>query len=556
MRIALAIALLATAPAAAQQQAEYSESATDGIISGTVQNTRGEPISGAWVVIQGNTRGESRQRISRHAATNAAGQVRFDSLPNGGYHPSIQHAGHTVGRRQQQNIELLGDEARASFTLVAQRAPVITGQVFDEAGAPMFRARVQLFRDTVVDGRPTLQMDHSASTDDRGIYRLTTSNPGRYVLMATHTEAAFPRGSAPRSTGLTFFPNSPDLSAAARLDLAFDQPEQRFDITLLPAPATGLGVSVFTGPNARACRNCRYSLRRADGPYVYEIATGATSRSPGFTYGGVPAGAYRILVADYQMHEGWWAVAETTLVEGRATQFEVVTQPPVLLSGRVAVEAPAEDLFRREPDQEWDPIRVHANMDDNRGFFGQGPEITWQQGITEDRQEFALGPFPPLRVRPQVSITGGNGYLAAIQRQGRPIPSPVLDLSQPGPWTNLELVVRFDPAQPAVVITTGAGTSLRPRVYRVLLAPVREANPFGIPANSTCAGPERCDLAPAPPGEYRLVALPQDAPHDFDLNNPQTLERLAPWIRNATLTPGENPPIPLSVAPAELPPSP
>ena len=194
------------------------------------------------------------------------------------------------------------------------------------------KTRIQLFILATNDGELFVSPGPSTITDDRGIYRISVARPGRYWVMATHMEASFPLGSAPQSTGTVFYPNSPDLLFAHFADLAFDQPDTRFDITLPPAPRTAITVGLLSGPKGRPCAQCAFSLRRVEGPYEYEWIHGEIGgRLPGFGYRGIPAGDYRILVEDRDSDtRGWWAIEDVALVEDDPVELAIATQPPAV----------------------------------------------------------------------------------------------------------------------------------------------------------------------------------------------------------------------------------
>ena len=537
-------------PAAAQQAASVGltprepDAPRDGVILATVVNTRGEPLAGAWVVLEGYVGQLRAERIGRHASTDSAGRARFDLLPNGTYRPEIRMAGRFFDRRTEQ-VKLEGPKAEARFDLVLPRKPVLTGRIVDYAGTPMERARVQVFQRAFTENGETILPSRSSSTDDRGAYRIVVDQPGRYWIMASHTEMAFPRGAAPRSTGVAFFPNSPDLLAAAPIDLAFDQPEQSLDITLPPAPPTALTVAIVSGPAGKPCAQCSYSLRKVDGSVVYEIIRGGTGEQLGFSYSGIPAGQYRVYVQDSGANADWWAIGEAIVVEGRPSEALVATQPPIIVSGKVTLQDPPSDLA--QPTNEIEkPIGLNLVQETNMGFFGTRGRVQTDAQLPLDAPAFSFGPIPPGTARFHLWMQRGNGYLAGISRAGRPLESAILDLAQPGPWTDLELIVRFDPAQPKIRIDRLASGNVEGQQFQITLLPDA---PFGGRQDAPCAAEDVCYVNPVPPGRYRIVATAAASAGRLNFHDPKVWERLSPWARTVTLTPGENPTISLTPAP-------
>ncbi|MEZ5362877.1 MAG: carboxypeptidase-like regulatory domain-containing protein [Bryobacterales bacterium] len=476
-----------TCSAFAQTPPDAPPQANDGVIVATVVNTRGEPLSGAWVSLQGDIVAAPTRKAVRHAAADDAGRARFRGLPNGYYHFAVRMAGHE-SQAQTQSVTLQGEHAEAEVRLVLGRKPVLTGRVLDPAGRPLERADIKLLRRLTRDGVAEVKLAGATMTDDRGVYRVALREPGRYWLMVSHSEQPFPRGSAPLLTGVTFYPNAPDLASAMPLELDFDQPERELDIPMLSAPATSLRMAIASGPSNAPCGGCRYALRRVEGSLEYDIVSGHSGRQQNpFEYGGIPAGAYRIYVADQGMHQGWWGVGETTVVEGRQTEGAIATQPPIAISGRLVFEGEPQQLQDLPPELP-KTIQVQFNRERSESLFGGMRSGQDTVELEPDAREFHFDPMPPAIVQPHVWLRGANSYIASIKRDGRPLPSASLDLMQPGPWDNLEITVRFDPAQVRIEIEGELPklTAQPPPIYTLLIEPDLTTNPFGRRQTVSC----------------------------------------------------------------------
>jgi hypothetical protein len=422
--------------------------------------------------------------------------------------------------------------------------------VVDERGTPLLNAQVQAFRLSSNDGEPYLNQVQGASTDDRGVYRLSVHEAGRYWIMAFHMEPSFPRGSAPRSTGVVFYPNSPDLLASLPADLSFDQPEATLDIMLPPAARTEVAAGILSGPDSRPCTRCRYSLQRVEGPFRYELTSGQTGRDAGFDTRGVPPGQYQIYVQDDGGHQGWWAIEEAALVEDRTTALTIQTQPPIVVSGRVTLEDPPAEAIEQARERP-DAVSVQLNPFGNQ-FFSARDGSGSRAELRLEQSEFTLAPLPPEKFRVEVLVQNANGYLAGMALQGRDLTSPFLDFSQPGPWNNLELRVRFDLAEPqfriAGAVPDPAASSGAP-AYRLVIAPDSESNPFGRYSETHCISDGQCYVPQLPPGRYWVIALPAAGRGGLDLQDFEARKKLAPWGREISLSPSQNPRIDLTPAP-------
>jgi protocatechuate 3,4-dioxygenase beta subunit len=505
----------------------------------------GSPVKGAVISVQGGPR--SDRPVRGRATTDAAGLARFAGLPKSSYWLEAQMAGYSLPTRVR-TLEIQGPGARATVKLQLARRPILTGQVVDEQGAPMPDTRIQLFELTTGDGEATVSPSWSTTTDDRGFYRLSVAEPGRYWVMATHMELSFPRGSAPRPTGSVFFPNSPDMLSSLPADLSFDQADTVFDFTLPPAPRTELAAGLLSGRGGWPCAQCAYSVRMIEGDYDYEVIGGSISGGlAGFEYRGIPAGQYRIFVEDQAEDTlGWWAIEEVSLVEDRPVALSIETKPPVALAGGLTLEDPPSE-WTAEQRENADAVQVQLTQAGNSFFTVHRTSGTRTQ-LPPEAAEFALGPLPPGKFRLEVWAQGTDAYLAGVARQGRPLPAPLLDLSQPGDWTNLELRVRFDMARPVIRIPALSTRGQWWTMQRVVLVPDRDQNPFGHTMEGYCGHDGSCDISPVPPGRYWAIVV-QQSQGEINFRDLAVRSRLAQWGREIDLTPGENSPIELKPVP-------
>jgi hypothetical protein len=392
----------------------------------------------------------------------------------------------------------------------------------------------------------------STTTDDRGSYRISVPEPGRYWVMATHMEASFPLGSAPQATGSVFYPNSPDLLAAQPADLAFDQPETTFDITLPPAPRTELAAGLLAGADGRPCARCAYSLRRVEGAYDYELIGEAISgRLPGFQYRGIPPGHYRIYVEEQEGDSlGWWAIEDVMLAEDRPLALTITTQPQVAVAGRVTLEDPPPGWIAENRERAG-AVQVQLTQVGDP-FFTMHHAAASRSERSAGESEFTLGPMPPAPFSLQGWVQGTDAYLAGVARQGRGLPAPLLDFSQPGAWTDLELRVRFDMARPVIRIPAQTAVSETWTMHRIVLVPDPQQNPFGHYMEGYCGPDGVCEVSPLPPGRYWAVVFFQHTGEAIDFQDPQVRNQLARWAREIDITPGENPAIEVKPVPPEV----
>jgi hypothetical protein len=155
-----------------------------GLILGQVVDADGnQPIGGALVTLT--------LRAARPIRAMADGQGRFvfRDLPKGNYGLAATRPGHVDGaygrlRPSGPTLPLeLGDGERASGVSIAMwRHAAIAGVVQDELGEPVVNTAVRVLRRQIVGGQWRFVPGAQDQTDDRGVYRIGTLEPGEYAV--------------------------------------------------------------------------------------------------------------------------------------------------------------------------------------------------------------------------------------------------------------------------------------------------------------------------------------------------------------------------------------
>lgn len=133
-------------------------------------------------------------RVGRSVIADAQGAFDVRHLPAGRYFVSVTLRGYLnggVGQRKpagQGTAFPVADGEKAAVTVRMIRGGVVTGTVYGEHGETISNAQVNVYRYTNMMGARRLQPTSGASTDDRGVYRLHSLQPGDYFVAATHNE--------------------------------------------------------------------------------------------------------------------------------------------------------------------------------------------------------------------------------------------------------------------------------------------------------------------------------------------------------------------------------
>ena len=180
-------------PAAPQPAAR-----TGMVVGQVVDGTSGQPVAEAIVSLSRS--GESMGRVM----ADDEGRFFFTQLPQGDFYIEATKEGHIAGRYNQRSpgnqsspLSLSDGERRTDVVLRVWKYGVIGGTVVDEAGEPVVGVTVRALAKNVVAGRQrfgTLDFNEPAlaTTDDRGMFRLSRLPPSSYVVVVPSTHATVP----------------------------------------------------------------------------------------------------------------------------------------------------------------------------------------------------------------------------------------------------------------------------------------------------------------------------------------------------------------------------
>jgi hypothetical protein len=334
--------------------------------------------------------------LSRTTVSDEQGRFVFDAVPAGGFILTAmkeQYLTSSYGAKgpgRPGTLISVAEGQRLGVALALPRGGVITGSVYTQDGDPLVGAQVRASRLTYANGVRRPQATAGASTDDRGVYRLSNLLPGEYlvsVLQNSGTAAELGRvedetfhaalqaarqgGRTPSSVVVvpvgaqgpiapplgfvpTYYPSSVSLSAATAVTIAAGDERSGMDITAQSVRASNISGVVAGMPanssvqvslvnddplaesaaqsSARAANDGTFTLRNvAPGQYTIHAVV-----VPGPVVMDLGGGRRTVTPAkEVDPASRLWAAAPLT-VDGQTSPRIVLTlQPPRTVSGTV-----------------------------------------------------------------------------------------------------------------------------------------------------------------------------------------------------------------------------
>ncbi len=303
---ALTLALVAlTGPAVGQGRqnsdaANRPQAAGGAIITGRVfAGDSGVPLRRALVAAQGGGRPIVTQ-------TDLDGRFQL-RVPAGRWTLGASKAGYVTLRLGQRRsfesvppLDVAEGQRIVDADFVLPRGAAITGRVYDELGDPVQDARVQALRYWMVRGRRQVsQTGLTATTDDRGAYRLHGLAPGQYYVSARIDTPPLDRGDEqPLKYASTYFPGTTNVADAQRILVTVGDEQTDVSFLLLPvrtARVSGVVVDASGAPLSGVSMNLVTAFDSADGA-VSSGASGTVRSDGSFTLTDVIPGTYTLLL--------------------------------------------------------------------------------------------------------------------------------------------------------------------------------------------------------------------------------------------------------------------
>jgi protocatechuate 3,4-dioxygenase beta subunit len=303
MAVAVAIlwATLALQPAQAPANAQIS--------GRVVASGSGAPIEGAQVMLvpirRANPTGATPTfpaGMPPQRATDPDGKFIFEHVIPGEYRLNVNKSGFITvpipgpGGAPPPTFTLEAGQVLDAGVIALTKGGVIAGRVLDPSGEPVANARVVAMRrpPRPIPNMTFIQAGQPGQTNDLGEFRVFGLPTGEYIVVAAQNNVG---GATSAKTVLapTYFPATPDQSAATPVNVTAPEPVNGLEIHLISVPAYEVSGFVVDA-NGEPVPNAMVMLMPSARPPMIiggPFGNGRTGPKGGFTLTGVPAGTYR-----------------------------------------------------------------------------------------------------------------------------------------------------------------------------------------------------------------------------------------------------------------------
>lgn len=437
--------------ASSQETPSTTDTSKVASIEGVVVNElTKEPIRKVEISLfkQGKT-GTSGGSAAYSAVTDAAGKFRIENIAPGEYALMQRRTGFIVSRANfglSARLLKLGASQSLTglrYTLVPQG--IVSGRVVDDEGEPVQNIAVSLLHSRYYHGASRVySRGRPQSTNDRGEFRFTEVQPGRYFLQADvqRMAAATSSGAAAQSTAPgvprtalvnTYYPNATEIAQATRFEVQAGQELAGRDIALRREKVVRVTGKVVTASGAPP-KQAFVTLLRSDPTLAYNTrAFSPVDESGRFAANNVPPGQYKVRAMRGDMTD--WQSGETTVDVGDSGADNVVVQLQSALEAKGTFVLEGSD--RKDFDFSGKQVSLQSVDDESSGFaFAQ----------SKADGTFTISQFTPGHYTLDTNAVGSDeGYVKAILAGTEDVFGKEVDANAIAA-AGLKIVIRLDSA--------------------------------------------------------------------------------------------------------------
>jgi uncharacterized protein (DUF2141 family) len=533
-----------------------------GSLGGTVTAATGQPVAGARVMLNGG------DGPGRTTTTNASGQFVFEGLRTGRYYVNVMKPGFmslSYGQRRvmsQGTAIPLDDGERRTIEMQLPRAAVITGMILDERGDPSINTQVRGMRYTMVNGRRRAQQIANDTTDDRGIYRLHSLQPGEYAVCAVARNmgpmndvqriqmeseslrraienaqsAAARQQMTERLTQLlaqkvdqaepnlgyapVCFPGSSSAPSPS-ITVAAGEERAGIDLQMVMIPVARVEGTVV-GPGGTLPNNMQLTLVNADENMsdVERQGTGVQHPSGRFAFQNVSPGRYTLMARTMpfgpprapgtpgEKEPLLWGMSEVTVNGQDISDVVIELHRGITVSGQVTFQPttlpPPADSSRAQ-------LSMFPFMPDNNSFMMMGPP---PQGKVEASGKFTFSDVLPGKYRLSAGVIGSQGWAVdSITAAGQDVLDFPLEIKGNRDISGIAVTFGDRIAELSGTIANDKGEPATEPTILLFPTDQKYWTPQSRRIRTSRAGADgQYNFRMVPPGEYRLTTLVDPEP--------------------------------------------
>jgi hypothetical protein len=258
--------------------------------------------------------------------TDGDGRFRFRSLVRSEYTLIAHRDGFTD---HAYKVELSDFDNPKELPIELLPQGLITGNVIDDRGAPLERARIEALNVGVSGGQ--VQAAVWAETNDLGEYRLSGVDPGTYRLRATYRAGGDEFDSAPRTMATAFFGGS---EKPAELAVNPGSIAPGIDFVLIAVRPATIRGTLHTEAGVLSEPVTLWIAGQAG-----EGGHNGSGKDGAFQIGDVGAGTYTVSAQTLSKTERLFGTVSVNVRESDVDGIDIMLRPSPRLEGQIRVEA-------------------------------------------------------------------------------------------------------------------------------------------------------------------------------------------------------------------------
>jgi len=315
-------------------------------------------------------------------STDSDGKYSMKDVEPGRYRLMVQRAGYArqeYGARgaNRQGTTLTLDKGQNLDDLNFRLTPggVISGRILDDEGEPVVWAQVQVLRYSYLQGSKQLTPFNGATTDDRGMFRMHSLAPGKYLISATFRGDMnmwgvdrTPGNRADEGFAATYYPGTSDPATAASVEVAAGGEIQNLDIRLIKTVTARVKGRIIGGNPAQFGPRTMISMFPRNSPmYGMPFSRGGPVDAKGnFELRGVSSGSYIVRAEQFDDGTRLVGTANVDVSSGNIEGVTLTLSAGTALNGSLKIAEGQGDLTR---------TTVYLRPKDSPMFGGGGGRV-------------------------------------------------------------------------------------------------------------------------------------------------------------------------------------